>query len=218
MLSIVTVDLKATAVIVAELRRCIRSAPHIKSLRLPIFVLDEALPESTNVEGMTTAYKRLRLARNLLCSVGLVVIVMGTNSNAAEHIKISKHSSSCENPRLFCKLITNLPKATEGTLCVLGATEILNQLYQLDNLKPFAQFGTYLFTKCNPLFVNLFVEVWNRYKITKTETVDILNFLLREMSNLLFARKKLWLIGQLCMYFAAHVRTEHAEEMGTKFS
>ena len=78
--------------------------------KLPVFVLDEALT-SRIASDDGEALRQFRLARNIFRAVGLVVILMGTNSKAAK-FAFTGHSSQSRSEggiRVWCRLITQLP-------------------------------------------------------------------------------------------------------------
>eukprot|EP01031_Cornospumella_fuschlensis_P028375 gene28375-34258_t len=88
----------------------------------PVFFLDESLCSS---EEMTLL---IRYIRNLLRSVGLLAVVMGTDSGVAYMFRPSNASRLSDTVTTWCTLITELPAVTEESASVLGLGETLQRL------------------------------------------------------------------------------------------
>lgn len=85
----------------------------------PIFFLDEALAHlhtGGTISAASEEAKKLEYLRNLLCAVGLVVVLMGPNMGTKSCV--ANMAPICQGSRgggegVWCKLITILPRPTE---------------------------------------------------------------------------------------------------------
>jgi hypothetical protein len=194
----------------------------VKSLRIfvrkmnpqdrPIFFLDEVLTH-LHLGGTITAdtyeAKSLQLARNLLRSVGLVVVLMGTNSCAANFVTLSQ--SSRGRSGVWCKLITNLPRSTAESLRTLGATSLLEKMNVEEKFKTLVTFLNHQFHSCLPWFVEVFVSSmslitdWN-----ELSAVDLMDRLFHHMAMIVYEDKHRirtsGLRPQFCMHLDGHRR------------
>jgi hypothetical protein len=143
---------------VQELRSVIEN---LDTNQRPIIFLDEVLTH-VHSKGTLTASSpealKLQLVRNILRSVGLVVVLMGTNTCAANFLTISGSSRGpgSDNP-VWCQLITELPRSTDSSLQVLGAFGALNLANQKHELQGLVIFLREQFVSCLPWFVENFV-------------------------------------------------------------
>lgn len=90
----------------------------------PVFFFDEAIP----TESSTINKNILRYARNLLRAANLVVVLMGTDSTASNMLSAVRDSRGEEMLRLWCKLVTRLPRLTEETAWILGFWSAMEKL------------------------------------------------------------------------------------------
>jgi hypothetical protein len=170
----------------------------------PIFFLDEVL---THLEAKT-----LQLARNLLRSVGLVVVLMGTNSCTANLVTLcifSQHRRG--RPGLWCKLITNLPRSTAESLQTLGATSLLEKMNVEEKFKTLVTFLKNQFHSCLPWFIEVFVSSmslitdWN-----ELSAVDLMDRLFHHMAKIVYEdMRRIRTSGlrpQFCMHLDGHRR------------
>jgi hypothetical protein len=161
---------------------------------LPIFVLDEVLPHYDHGNGSRQGSSELRLARNLLRAVGLVAVLMGTNSCAANFISVASGSRGGANGP-WCKLITRLPPSTDESLRELGAQSVIDTLRGYHNLASICPFLVQQFRSCTPWFIELFVEAVAEIKVenllfnARTSAVDFLDNVLCRMAKKVYSRK-----------------------------
>ena len=142
---------------VANLSRFVQDFPNKE--RLPIFFLDEVLPQYDYRDGRPRIVSsELRLARNLLSAVGLVSVLMGTNSSAANFISAAS-TSLCGETKTWCQLVTCLPRPNVESLRTIGAEDVINSLKVLPLLASICPFLAQQFQSCTPWFIELFVKV-----------------------------------------------------------
>jgi hypothetical protein len=157
--------------------------------QLPIFFLDEVLPHFDHREGGSRPVSsELRLARNLLRAVGLVPVLMGTNSSAANFISAASSSRGGE-AHPWCKLVTRLPSPNEESLEVIGATRVINTLHDLPSLSSIAPFLFQQFSSCTPWFIELFVKVVQEFLNLALSATEFLDRVLCEMAKRVFEGK-----------------------------
>jgi hypothetical protein len=176
---------------------------------LPIFFLDEVLPHHHGSNIPLTISSNLRLARNLLRAVGLVPVLMGTNSCAANFISASRSSRGEES--LWCKLITRLPHSNSKSLETIGAKRVIDQLSQ--HHPSLVSFLNQQFQSCTPWFIALFVTVVEENELLdrhQSSSVDFLDEVLCGMSEYVYTRKgailsQEFLRAQFC-YHLEHFR------------
>jgi hypothetical protein len=117
---------------------------------VPIVFLDEA----TGGNDRSKAY--IRLMRNILRCIGVVAILMGTNSCAGNLITYS--TASRGDKKLWCFLITKLPRLTAETAEVI----MLNQAFALmkqNRHDAFVNFVEKYMTTCLPYFLVVMAQV-----------------------------------------------------------
>jgi predicted translin family RNA/ssDNA-binding protein len=178
--------------------------------QLPIFVLDEVLPPLNDFlqrNNDSRAVRILRLARNILRSVGLVVVLMGTNSSAANCIQFATVSRTDEEAQVWCRVIKRLPKQSEDSLGRLGATEIIRTLLQ--SYQSLSFFLEKQFKTCLPWFVELIVDqikIDLEQEEQRESAAQFMEKVFQKVSQTVLQRKSLicsdWrgIRGQLCMY------------------
>ncbi len=121
----------------------------------PVFVLDEAIPFGADQSIESERSRMLQFARNLLRAVGLVVVLMGTDSTAGNMITVGVHNRGPDVPTLWCKLVVDLPKWTNNT-DVAGVIELLNRIRNHHTvLQPLCSVLEEQCTQCLPWFVVL---------------------------------------------------------------
>jgi uncharacterized protein YjeT (DUF2065 family) len=173
--------------------------------QLPIFFLDEVLPHDNPHGGPRPVSSALRLARNLLRAVGLVAVLMGTNSCAANFISAATNSR-CE-PRLWCKLITRLPPPNDQSLRRLGAERVMRTLNDRPHLVSICPFLTQQFRSCTPWFIELFVKVVEQnddWLNPSTSAVEFMDKVVCLMAKIVYSRKNIssqsFLRAQFCYH------------------
>jgi hypothetical protein len=122
--------------------------------QLPIFFLDEV---NTDCDRRKAG---LRLARNILRSVGLVAVILTTDSGACCLIGYSGSGRFDAEPLLWCKVITRLPKLTPTTAALIGLDVALHTIDKWYG--SFVAFiKTHCFT-CLPYFMHMLTDVLNK--------------------------------------------------------
>jgi hypothetical protein len=182
-------------------KRCVPST-------LPIFFLDEVRADKING-------RRLRFARNLLKAAGLVPVLMGTNSNAANFVDSASHSRG--EPRLWCKVITRLPPVSEATLRILGARRTVDKLRSINpSLSSIVEFLEQQIHTSHPLFVEYFVRAAE--SLTEPESaVLFLDDAFQAMAKLAHRakpqlRKPQGLRGQYLIHIVGHTEKQGPNE------
>lgn len=160
----------------------------------PVYFLDEVLPLHTRQKLQDSDINRLRLARNLLRAVGLVVVLMGTNSSAANFADLAIHSrtSLAALTTPWCKVITRLSPATLDSLAPLGVKEKLISLDIVDPTGNCRLFFNSQFRTCIPWFVEIFVQAISALEPVRRYTGNVSKFmdkLLCAMSTTIFQSK-----------------------------
>ena len=169
-------------------------AQHVREFankdQLPIFFLDEVLPHFDHREGGTRPVSsELRLARNLLRAVGLVTVLMGTNSSAANFITAASNSRYGE-AHFWCRLVTRLPPPNAESLKAIGAEGVIKTLRGLSNLSSIGPFLVQQFKSCTPWFIELFVKVVNQFPaFLVLSATEFLDRVLCEMASKVFQAK-----------------------------
>ena len=169
---------------------------------LPVFVFDEVFsgltsdPSDENVRSM-------RFVRNVFRALGLVTVFMGTNSSAANYIKLATHTRGSRNP--WCHLITRLPKLTDATLKVLGAQDLLTHLSN-NGHHGLEEFLSSCFLNSTPWLVRLFVEAAREANHIQSSHL-LLDEILSHMAEAIFSTKKTLrsqLSGQIRLLLSGH--------------
>lgn len=172
-----------------------------------IIFLDEVFPYPDGSEIPTKSVVSLRLARNLLRAVGLVVVLMGTNSSASNFADFS-YAARSSNPYEWCRIITRLPRITDASLVALDVLSKLNDI-RCFSLQTFLRDA---FRTCIPWFASLFVKVMRRFQEEKSvfsTSCELFDAILEHMSRLIYERKRLLrvgsgLSGQYCLHLCCH--------------
>jgi hypothetical protein len=158
--------------------------------QLPIFFLDEVLPHFDHREGGSRPVSsELTLARNLLRAVGLVPVLMGTNSSGAVNFMKAACGSRGGEARPWCKFVTRLPSPNEESLEVIGATRVINTLHDLPSLSSIAPFLIQQFSSCTPWFIELFVKVVQDFLNPALSATEFLDRIFCEMAKRVFEGK-----------------------------
>jgi hypothetical protein len=188
-------------------------ATHIQKLdkavkaNLPIFFLDEVLPhlEDRDSVGISDATAKLRLARNFLCAVGLVGVLMGTNSSAANTTQAASGSRGPQ-PK-WCYLITQLPRPNETSLNRLGVNDLISRFRNIQPLSTICPFLNQQFAFCTPWFIELFVKFANTVldRLNHPQTApEFLDAVLSGMAQEVYQQKALYhkigLQAQFCLH------------------
>jgi hypothetical protein len=191
---------------VTKLRDCISNLESKQNL--PIFFLDEVLPHHDDSRDHTIQdlVVNVRFARNLLRAVGLVPVLMGTNSYAANLMTAATASRTSSS--VWCELITELPLPNEESLRILGALDLMTRLGGIPSLVSLCSFLSQQFRICTPWFTELFVRVaaegisddqWH------SNVIDFLDHVLAGMAHLVYdtksrIRSKNGLQAQFCLH------------------
>jgi hypothetical protein len=209
---------------VSHLAEYVRNFEHKD--QLPIFFLDEVLPPFDHRQGgVRPASSELRLARNLLRAVGLVPVLMGTNSSAANFISAAPNSRGCPDKIIWCKLVTLLPLPNEGSLEAIGAQRVINTLRDLPKLASICPFLTQQFQSCTPWFIELFVRVVDQHQDLLTQVMSATVFLDRVlcgMANEVFKGKgsyhiQSFLRAQFCFHLKPFRKPHHLTRQSEGF-
>ena len=169
---------------------------------LPIFVFDEVFSGLTS-DPSDENVRRMRFVRNVFRALGLVTVFMGTNSSAANYIKLATHTRGSGNP--WCHLITRLPKSTDATLQVLGAKDLLTHLSN-NGHHGLEGFLSSCFLISTPWLVRLFVEAAREANIDQSSHL-LLDEILSHMAKSIFKSKKSLrsqLSGQIRLLLSGH--------------
>lgn len=214
--SVLGVDRVGQTTTVGDLQNHLRSLKKMNKDAIPVFVLDEVLSAAScsgrRLEATDVDVQILRLARNLLRSVGIVAILMGTNSSAANFIASAQHSRSGKE-NIWCKLITRPPRPSLKSLEMLGVTTALENIRGVGlNYQSLCKFFSDQFMTCLPWFAELFVEaVSDLADLDASDSpVKLMDKLLLKMATAVLKRKTLvrsreGLRGQVCMNLPAHL-------------
>lgn len=175
-------------------------ADHVRGVKdkskLPIFFLDEVLPHYDRHNHNQPVSLQLRLARNLLRAVGLVAVLMGTNSCAANFVSAASYSR-CGEAHPWCKLITHLPVPNDMSLRTIGARKVITKLKTYHHLRSILPYLEEQFRSCIPWFIALFVTVFNDFFVKETgenplrtiSAVEFLDMVLCGMAQKVYDRK-----------------------------
>jgi hypothetical protein len=177
-----------------------------------IFFLDEVLTHlhtGGTITSQSDEARSLQLARNVLRSVGLVVVLMGTNSCAANFVALSQNSRGYAG--VWCKLITELPRSTEKSLRSLGALDLLALLRRKVEFRPLVEFLRNQFVSCLPWFVENFVtSIQTILNPLELSAVDLLDLLFHHIATIVYRDKyrirTSGLRPQFCMHLDGHRR------------
>jgi len=199
---------------VLSLKKCISRT---KLGKIPVFVLDEVLSNKIGgkLDPNSREIRRFRLARNIFRSVGIDVILMGTNSCAANFVLASCHSRGSTDNVPWCRLITKLPSQTSVSIGILGATDALRTLGRNRNGRlrhqSLCHFFEEQFKTCLPWFIELFALVVNGMDdvTLKDSTHIVFDKILKNIAEKVYSQKPNMrslqgLRGQICMHLGPH--------------
>ena len=177
--------------------------------KLPVFVLDEALT-SPIASDDSEALRQFRLARDIFRAIGLVVILMGTNSKAAK-FAFTNHCSQARSEggiRVWCRLIIQLPRITKQSMKVLVGANALRSLPEKHaSLKQFLESQCLVNT---PWFVQLvleaLVEIGKEARIADLNSCDLMDLMFKHVAAPVWEKKESenFLCGQFAMHLAWH--------------
>jgi hypothetical protein len=144
------------------------------------------------------------LARNLLRAVGLVAVLMGTNTSAANMIEAASGSRG-DQPK-WCYLITQLPHPNETSLNQLGVNDLISRIQKISQLSTIYPFLNQQFAVCTPWFIELFTEFANEaldHDPSQTAT-EFLDGVLSRMAQRVYEQKRFYhqigLQAQFCLH------------------
>ncbi len=165
-----------TTCTISDLKRYVRTL--CDASQQPIICLDEAIDTSEKEKSY------LRLACNILRSVGIVTIMMGTNSSACNLIgdSVISRGRSREN-HLWCKLITRLPKLSETTIPFTSLQEALGRIEGVGH-DQFVTFVKQHMYTCLPYFMIVLAKVVNNNEFQiDANIVTFMDTLLAKMTS-----------------------------------
>ena len=188
-----------------------------EGIALPVFFLDEVLSSVENISENERERTKFRFSRNVFSAAGLIVVLMGTNSKAANFTHLFSYSrqSTSGGLCLWCRIITDLPTATEDSLQCFRVDPQLNTLSQ--NHRALATFLKSQCFQCTPWFVQLLSEALENILNKGTDEHDeeeaddkqIMDQIFKHMADSVKAAKERscgssFVFGQIAMHLAWH--------------
>eukprot|EP01031_Cornospumella_fuschlensis_P026328 gene26328-31805_t len=188
---------------VPDLRQFVQN---MKVRHRPVFFLDDSILYSSDEQK-----DLIRYARNLLRSVGLVVVVMSPDSGVANLSLAGSKSRGPEEIPVWCSVITELPPLTKASAAVLGLEGTLQKLRRCGH----GDIATFLLSHLDtrlPWFVELFCHHTQKLldeTLRELSTASVLDAVLNAMTRTVFDSKSLimrreGLRAQLAMQLNIH--------------
>ena len=182
---------------------------------LPVFFLDEVLSSIENIQQDAEKNTKFRFTRNIFSAAGLIVVLMGTNSKAANFTPQFSYSRPVATEgykyKLWCRIITELPNPNEDSLQCFGVHSQLETLSV--NHRALSNFLISQCLKCTPWFVQLLSEALGKILSEGThvnfDDKQIMDQIFKHMAEGVKATKefssgRFFIFGQVAMHLAWH--------------